>query len=257
MRRFIVARLVVQVRSSFQAQDSFSDAYPLIQISHVLSFCKAVVLLNALKHNRLIKYGARRKTMPEKGYVQVYTGNGKGKTTAAIGLAVRALGAGCTVCFLQFMKSKVYSEHNIFPHISGRLTVHTCGKPYFIAKEGDLSPDQLAELGDDVVLFAPGSPPADYIELISSGMETARQAVISGLYDLVVLDEIIVAEHFGLVSREELLELIDCKPDNVELVLTGRYASSELIERADLVTEMVEVKHYYNKGVSARPGIDC
>jgi cob(I)alamin adenosyltransferase len=195
--------------------------------------------------------------MPEKGYVQVYTGNGKGKTTAAIGLAVRALGAGLKVCFLQFMKSKAYSEHNILPSISPGLRLHTFGKPYFIALEGELSQDQLAELGDDVVLFAPGNPPADYIELVRNGMEEARQAIKGGLYDLVVLDEIVVAQHFGLVSWEELLGVIDSKPDNVELVLTGRYASSKLIERADLVTEMVEVKHYYSKGVSARPGIDC
>ncbi len=195
--------------------------------------------------------------MPEKGYVQVYTGNGKGKTTAAIGLAVRALGAGLKVCFLQFMKSKVYSEHNILPSISTGLTLYTFGKPYFIALEGDLSHEQLAELSDDVVLFAPGNPPADYIELVRQGLIAAQQAVTGGLYDLVVLDEIVVAQYFGLISWGELLELIDCKPYNVELVLTGRYASSELIERADLVTEMAEVKHYYNKGVSARPGIDC
>jgi len=195
--------------------------------------------------------------MPEKGYVQVYTGNGKGKTTAAIGLAIRALGAGLKVCFLQFMKSKAYSEHNILPSISPDLTMLTFGKPYFIALEGDLSPDQLAELGDDVVLFAPGNPPADYIELVRQGVITAQKAITGGIYDLVVLDEIVVAQHFGLVGWEELLALIVGKPDNVELVLTGRYASSELVEKADLVTEMVEVKHYYNKGVSARPGFDC
>ena len=195
--------------------------------------------------------------MHEKAYVQVYTGNGKGKTTAAIGLAIRALGAGLKVCFLQFMKSKAYSEHNILPHISPDLTLHTFGKPYFIALEGDLSADQLAELGDDVVLFAPGNPPADYIDLVHQGIIAAQQAITGGLYDLVVLDEIVVAQHFGLVSWKELLELIDGKPDNVELVLTGRYASSELIARADLVTEMAEVKHYYNKGVSARSGVDC
>ncbi len=195
--------------------------------------------------------------MPEKGYVQVYTGNGKGKTTAAIGLAIRALGAGLKVCFLQFMKSKAYSEHSILPGLSHDLSLHTFGKPYFIARNGELTQAQLAELGDDVVLFAPGNPPADYIELVHQGVIAAQQAITCGLYDLVVLDEIVVAQHFGLVSWEELLELIDSKPDNVELVLTGRYASSELIERADLVTEMVEVKHYYNKGVIARPGVDC
>lgn len=195
--------------------------------------------------------------MLTKGYVQVYTGNGKGKTTAAMGLALRALGAGLKVCFLQFMKSKVYSEHKILPHISPLLTIETIGKPYFIAVEGSLSPEQLKEWGDDVVVFPAGKPPADYLEMIAGGLAKALQAVCGGEYDLVVLDEINVALHFGLVTWADLSKVIDCKPEHVELVLTGRGATAELIAKADLVTEMNEIKHYYSKGVDARKGVDC
>ncbi|HPX60277.1 MAG TPA: cob(I)yrinic acid a,c-diamide adenosyltransferase [Deltaproteobacteria bacterium] len=195
--------------------------------------------------------------MSFKGYVQVYTGNGKGKTTAAIGLSIRALGAGMKVCFLQFMKSKVYSEHNILPGISPDLTLETIGKPYFIAVEGSLSPEQLKEWGDDVVVFPAGNPPADYQAMISAGLERARQAVVSGTYDLVVLDEINVALFFGLVKWTEVEAIIDSRPAHVELVLTGRGAPAELIRKADLVTDMHEIKHYYSSGIDARKGVDC
>ena len=194
--------------------------------------------------------------MSFKGYVQVYTGNGKGKTTAAIGLSIRALGAGMRVMFLQFMKSRVYSEHNILPGISPKFTLETVGKPYFVTTEGSMSSEGLAKWGDEVVVFPAGNPPADYLELIAGGMSRARQAVNSGDYDLVVLDEVNVALLFGLVKWEDLLEIIDGKPDSVELVLTGRGAPPELIERADLVTEMKEIKHYYTKGVEVRRGIE-
>ncbi|MFT5701494.1 MAG: cob(I)alamin adenosyltransferase [Desulforhopalus sp.] len=194
--------------------------------------------------------------MSFKGYVQVYTGNGKGKTTAAIGLSIRALGAGMRVMFLQFMKSTVYSEHNILPDISPNFTLETVGKPYFIATEGSISSEELAKLGDEVVVFPAGNPPGDYLELIAGGMSRAKQAVNSGDYDLVVLDEVNVALFFGLVKWEDLLEVIDGKPNSVELLLTGRGAPPELIKRADLVTEMKEIKHYYTKGVEFRTGID-
>ena len=156
------------------------------------------------------------------GYVQVYTGNGKGKTTAAIGLAIRALGAGMRVLFLQFMKSKVYSEHTILPNISPNLTLETMGKPYFIVEEGSVPADELAKWHDDVVIFPPGKPPQDYVEIISNGLLRATEAIHSGEYDLVVLDEIVVALHFGLVTWEQLRKVIDSKPASVELVLTGR-----------------------------------
>jgi len=195
--------------------------------------------------------------MLRKGYVQVYTGNGKGKTTAAIGLAIRALGAGLRVLILQFMKSKVYSEHDILPGISPNLTLATMGKPYFVIEEGSVPDEELAKWKDEVVIFPPGKPPADYVEIVRKGLARASEAVSSGAYDLVILDEIVVALHFGLVTWEELREVITCKLDSVELVLTGRGATPELLEAADLVTDMMDTKHYYDIGVEARKGIEC
>lgn len=194
--------------------------------------------------------------MAFKGYVQVYTGKGKGKTTAAIGLAIRALGAGKRVLFLQFMKTKMYSEHNILPHVSPNLTLETMGKPFFVVKEGAMTKEELAKWGDDIVVFPPGQPPQEYLDIAAKGVNRAKEAVSSGAYDLVILDEIIVTMFFELVTWEQLLRVINSKLDSVELVLTGRGATPELIERADLVTEMREIKHYYNDGVEARPGIE-
>ena len=194
--------------------------------------------------------------MSFKGYVQVYTGNGKGKTTAAIGLAVRALGAGKRVMFLQFMKAKIYSEHKILPGISPNLTLDTVGKPFFVVKEGSMPEEELAKWKDKAVIFPPGKPPAEYLQIVAGGMKRAKEAITSGKYDLVVLDEINVALHFELVTWEQVLDLIEGKPDHVELVLTGRGATPELIEKADLVTEMKEIKHYYTRGVDARIGIE-
>lgn len=194
--------------------------------------------------------------MADKGYVQVYTGNGKGKTTAAIGLAIRALGAGKRVLLLQFMKSKVYSEHNILPQISPDLHLETLGKPFFVAKEGSLTAEELAKWGSEVVVFPPGKPPADYVAVAVQGIARAKEAVSNGKYDLVILDEINVAMFYELVSWQQVEDVINSKLENVELVLTGRGASPELIERADLVTEMREVKHYYQQGVAARLGIE-
>lgn len=194
--------------------------------------------------------------MAFKGYVQVYTGNGKGKTTAAIGLAIRALGAGKKVMFLQFMKAKAYSEHKILPNISPNLTLETVGKPFFVVKEGAMPEEELAKWRKKAVIFPPGKPPQEYLEIVAGGIKRAKEVITSGEYDLVVLDEINVALHFELVTWEQVQDLIDSKPEHVELVLTGRGAIPELLERADLVTEMREVKHYYTQGVEARVGIE-
>lgn len=194
--------------------------------------------------------------MPFKGYVQVYTGDGKGKTTAAIGLAVRALGAGKKVLFLQFMKAQSYSEHRILPEISPNLTLESVGKPFFIIQEGSMPETELAKWREKAVIFPPGRPPAEYVELIRQGMARAQAAVAGSEYDLVVLDELVVALAFGLVTWDEVRSLIEQKSERVELVLTGRGAPSELIALADLVTEMREIKHYYTRGVEARPGIE-
>ena len=194
--------------------------------------------------------------MSFQGYVQVYTGNGKGKTTAAIGLAVRALGAGKKVLFMQFMKTRSYSEHKILPGISPNLTLKTLGKPFFVIKEGTMPEAELEKWRKQAVIFPPGQPPQEYVELMQEGMALAREAVSGREYQVVILDELVVALHFGLVTWEEVKSLIEAKAPEVELVLTGRGASGELIDEADLVTEMREVKHYYTQGVMARTGIE-
>jgi cob(I)alamin adenosyltransferase len=191
-----------------------------------------------------------------KGYVQVYTGDGKGKTTAAIGLAIRALGAGKKVMFLQFMKTKVYSEHKMLSTISANLTLETVGKPFFVIKEGSMPAEELAKWKEKAVIFSPGQPPKEYLELAAQGMARAREVITGETYDVVILDEINVVLNFGLVTWDEVKDLLEHKGDNVEVVLTGRGAPPELIERADLVTEMREIKHYYQQGVEARKGIE-
>ena len=189
-----------------------------------------------------------------KGYIQVYTGNGKGKTTAAIGLAVRAIGAGKRVFFLQFMKSLAYSEQIVMARLDG-ITLKTVGKPFFIAEEGTFSAEKLQKWGDEVVVFPKGQPPAAYLTLIQSGVKL-ELAALADNYDVVILDEYNVALHFGLVTAADTNRLLAARRCETELVFTGRGATTELIDCADLVTEMKEVKHYYNQGVVARQGIE-
>lgn len=193
--------------------------------------------------------------MSDKGYVQVYTGNGKGKTTAALGITMRASGAGKKIAFVQFMKALGYSEQKILPTLPG-VTWKTLGKPFFIAKKGSISEEDLAQYGDSCVVFEEDNPPADYVKMIGDGFAEAKEMVMSGDFDMVVLDEINCAMYFGLLSIDEVLDLIRNKPAHTELILTGRYAPDEIIEAADLVTEMREIKHYYNEGVQARKGIE-
>ena len=188
--------------------------------------------------------------------LQVYTGSGKGKTTAAIGLAIRAVGAGMKVYIMQFMKSLAYSEQKVLQERFPEITLRTSGKPFFVAEEDTLSKSLQDKLGDSVVIFPKGEPPQDYVDLIQSDFKEVADVVISGNYGLVILDELNVALHFGLIGRDTVEELLDKVPGNVEVVLTGRCAPDWLIERADLVTEMKEVKHYYAKGVEARKGYE-
>jgi cob(I)alamin adenosyltransferase len=171
-----------------------------------------------------------------KGYVQVYTGNCKGKTTAALGLAFRAAGSGLRTYIGQFMKGQRYSELDSARMLSQYITIEQYGKDTFIHVQ---------------------DPPRDEdVRMAQEGLARAREAMLSRSYDIVVLDEITTSYHFHLVSLEDMLETISAKPDGVELVFTGRYAPPELIEAADLVTEMKEVKHYFAKGVQAREGIE-
>lgn len=171
-----------------------------------------------------------------KGMIQVYTGSGKGKTTAALGLAMRALGHGLKVYIIQFMKGNIrYGEVETAQQLSPNIVIKQMGRETFVDRD---NPDRID------------------IELAQKAFQLARDVVGSGKYDIVVLDEINVAVDYGLISLEGLLNLLDSKPEHVELILTGRDAKSEVIERADLVTEMVEVKHYYREGTHSRKGIE-
>lgn len=172
----------------------------------------------------------------EKGLIQVYTGNGKGKTTAALGLALRAIGHGMKVLMIQFMKGNTrYGELESAKRLSPHFTIKQFGRETFISKS---NPD-----------------PKD-LELAQEGFSMAQKAIQAKEYDMVILDEINLAIDYGLIPVSDLLQLIDSKPDTLELILTGRNAKPEILERADLVTEMVERKHYFAKGVSAREGIE-
>ncbi len=172
----------------------------------------------------------------EKGLIQVYTGNGKGKTSAALGLALRAVGHGFKVFAIQFMKGNInYGELESAKKLSPNLTIKPMGRETFVSRE---NPD-----------------PVD-IKLAQDGFALARKAVLNGEYDIVILDEINVAVDYNLIPLSDLLHLLDAKPSGVELILTGRNARSEVLEKADLVTEMMEQKHYYRNGVLSREGIE-
>ncbi len=169
-----------------------------------------------------------------KGYVHIYTGDGKGKTTAALGLAIRAAGAGLQVFLAQFVKGKQYSELNALKRLADQITVEQYGLPRFLN----------------------GKPAASDIEAARNGLERVKSSMQSGRFDVIIVDEGNVAVTYGLLSKQDLLDLIASKPEALELVITGRDALPEIIDKADLVTEMRPVKHYYNKGVNARVGIE-
>lgn len=189
-----------------------------------------------------------------KGYIQVYTGDGKGKTTAAIGLAIRSLGAGKKVCMIQFMKSLGYAEQKILKSLPG-LTLITVGKPYFLVKEGTLSEEAIRAMGPDVRVYTPGHPPEDYRAMIRKGVDQAVNAV-SGAYDVVILDEYNMAAWYELASEEDTERILQARTPETELIFTGRNAPDLLLQKADLITEMKKIRHYYDKGVMARKGIE-
>jgi len=188
----------------------------------------------------------------DRGYIHIYTGTGKGKTTAAIGLAIRALGAGKRVLFAQFMKTADFSEHRLLKTLDG-LDLLTFGKPFFIASEDHR--EGAAQIdAQPVVFFAKGEPPSFYREWVKDGLREVEERLQG--YELIVLDEILVALSFGLTTEEEIVALLQKTKVGQDILLTGRNASSGLIALADVVTEMVERKHYYRQGVRARVGID-
>nr|WP_201766920.1 cob(I)yrinic acid a,c-diamide adenosyltransferase [Chrysiogenes arsenatis] len=174
--------------------------------------------------------------MLRQGYTQVYTGNGKGKTTAAFGLALRSVGRGLRVCVVQFLKGGgAYGEHFAADRFAPLLTVHQTGRDVWITK---------------------GNLETEDITIAQQAFKTAQHAIFLEGYDVVILDEINCAVWFGLIPVDDVVDLIAKKPPCTELVLTGRYADEKVIEKADLVTEMREIKHYYQVGVDARVGIE-
>ena len=176
----------------------------------------------------------------DQGYIQVYTGDGKGKTTAAFGLAVRALCAGKSVYVGQFVKSMKYHETRIEELFSmageafGCIRIEQLGRGCFIDK----------------------NPEAVDIEMAHEGLRRCADYMRSGEYDVVILDELCIALHFGLLRLDEVLGVLAQRNPHTEVVITGRKAPQGLIDVADLVTEMREIKHYYHEGVLSRDGIE-
>lgn len=173
-------------------------------------------------------------TTEKPGLIMVFTGDGKGKTTAAVGQAVRALGHGYRVFMIHFMKGRDYGEFLATEHMPN-LTVVRAGRDCFVSRD---NPDPIDT------------------ELAKEGFARAEKAILSGDYDMVVLDEINVAVDYGLIAEEELLNLLKKKPDRVSVILTGRGASTELVKIADMVSEVLAIKHHYDKGAECCKGIE-
>lgn len=167
------------------------------------------------------------------GYIHLYTGNGKGKTTAALGLALRAAGAGKSVYIAQFVKGMHYAEIDAlmrFPEI------------------------ELKQFGLDC--FIVNKPTPDDLDAARKGLTETAEIIARNKADIVILDELCIALHYHLFEIDEILALLKNKPVEMEIVITGRYAPPELYVVADLITEMTEIKHYFNKGIKARKGIE-
>ncbi len=169
----------------------------------------------------------------DRGYIHVYTGNGKGKTTAALGLSLRAVCAGKKVFFGQFVKGMKYSEmesEKLLPN----FTIEQFGRNCFIFNE----------------------PTNEDRELAKNGLKKMAEIMRDGKHDVVVMDELNIALYYRLFEIEDVFKALDERKESVEVIITGRYAPESIIEKADLVTEMKEIKHYYTQGVEARTGIE-
>lgn len=176
--------------------------------------------------------------MPEKGLIIVYTGKGKGKTTAALGIALRAVGHGYKVGMIQFIKGEWYY---------GELTSSKRLEPEF----------ELIAAGRGFVgIIDDDHPIEDHQKAAKNAIEVAKQKIASGIYDIMILDEINYAAKLNLISQQDILGVIAAKPEKTSLVLTGNYVSEAIMNAADLVTEMKEIKHPYQKGIKAKKGID-
>ena len=167
--------------------------------------------------------------------IQVYTGDGKGKTTAALGQALRALGHGMKVFMIQFMKGRTYGELVACREFLPGFTIVMAGRDSFVMK---------------------GAPESVDVRLAREGLELAKKVVREGKHQMLILDEINVALDYGLLPLDEVLEFLSSVPPEMEVICTGRYAPPELVELADMVSEIREVKHHYRKGVAMRKGIE-
>ena len=171
-----------------------------------------------------------------KGLVQVFTGEGKGKTTAALGTVLRAAGHGLKVFVVFFMKGDYpYGEYATLPKLPNVETA-AFGLRQFVHKDDKINPEEVKEA--------------------KAALVKAREAMLSGRYDIIVMDEVNTSLYFKLLEIDEVIRLIKDRPENVELIMTGRNADKKIVEMADLVTEMVKIKHPYDKGIMARKGIE-
>lgn len=195
---------------------------------------KNIASKKAAKHPS-VKNSSPASGQAARGLVMVITGNGKGKTTSAFGQALRAIGQGCKVFIMQFMKGRDYGEYVAAEKYLPRLTVRRSGLDSFVMRDNPAPVD---------------------IELARQGFEEAKKAVASGKYNMIILDEINVAVDFKLIGLQDVLDLIKNRPPQVDLMLTGRYAPKEIIKLADMVSEVKEIKHHYAAGIKDRAGIE-
>ena len=186
----------------------------------------------------ILVYDVRISIMSEDGLVIVYTGGGKGKTTAALGMALRAVGYGHKVCMIQFIKgSWHYGEMDSSKKLAPEFELVAIGKGF-------------------VGILDDTSPKEDHEKYAEEAIKICKDKILSDKYDLIILDEINYAVNLGLINIKSVMDLIKLKPKKLDLVLTGNHAKEEILKLADLVTEMKEIKHPFQSGIKAKKGID-